>query len=84
MRIKDFSFALHKHGDEYTELQISDMDIAGTTKYYGFLSSLGWVIMKWNTTTNAFTYASGGNSGYSTAWTNRATTTTFATADLVF
>lgn len=50
---------------------ISDMDTAGTTKYYGFLNKNGgWYIMKENTTTNSFSYRKGA-ADYDTGWSDR-------------
>lgn len=52
---------------------ISDLDEAAATKYYGFLTaSGGWYILK--LTSTAARYVKG-DSGYTTAWTDRATQT---------
>jgi hypothetical protein len=52
----------------------SDIDEAGSTKYYGFLSSDGrWYVMR-NVSDTTFRYASG-DSDYADSWTNRASLT---------
>ena len=52
--------------------QISDGDDTGAVKYYGFLQTNGtWYIMKNDTGSNSYRYAKG-DSGYTTAWTDRA------------
>ncbi len=70
MLIKDIGRKLHKYGDEYVEFYIANMDTAGTTRYYGWIGNDGyWLIMKWDTTTNIFTYASGQAIGtYTVNW----------------
>lgn len=89
MRIKDISRTLHKQGDDYAELYISNMDATGATKYYGYIANDGyWVIMEWDTTTNIFLYAYGQEiATYSVNWDAAGLyigTLTFKTADEVF
>jgi hypothetical protein len=62
LRIKDNRFVLHKNGDDYAELMITDMSVSGSTKYYGYTGpDNAWVVMRWNTSTNHFDYATGIN-----------------------
>jgi hypothetical protein len=89
MRIKDIARTLHKQGDDYVELYISNMDVSGTSKYYGYVTNAGyWVIMEWNTTTNVFLYAYGQEmTSYSVNWNVAGAyvgALTFKTADEVF
>lgn len=50
----------------------SDIDIAADTKYYGFIDKDGnWYIIKEVTTAGTFRFVKG-SSGYTTAWTARA------------
>ena len=50
----------------------SDLDEAGTTKYYGFVErGSSWKIIRFNTTVEELRYVRG-SSNYPTAWTNRA------------
>lgn len=59
--------ALHQY-------HVSDVDDAGTTKYYGFLRANGyWYILQENTTASPKTYRYAvGTLDYTTAWTGRA------------
>lgn len=55
--------------------QIADGDEVTTTKYYGFTEKDGgWYILKNDTTANSYRYSKG-SSGYSTAWSGRASLT---------
>lgn len=55
--------------DPLAKYKISDLDEAGSTKYYGNLDKDGnWYIL--SLTTTAARYVKG-TSGYTTAWTNR-------------
>jgi len=52
--------------------KISDIDDSGSTSYYGYVTSGGdWYILEEDSTNDVYRYAKG-DSGYSTAWTNRA------------
>ena len=80
MDLRDHAFKYHKIGDADVIFQPAHEDhTSATIQYYGFLSrdiNGAWVIMKCDMTTTvyAWTYCIG-TSGYSTAWTNRATNT---------
>lgn len=68
----DSSNRLKVTSSAFDNYNISDMDIASDTKYYGFEDVDGnWYIQREITSTGAYRYASG-SSDYSTAWTNRA------------
>ncbi len=55
--------------------QPSDKDEASTAKYYGFVDgNANWYIMKWDTSADTFRYVFG-TTGYTTAWSNRASET---------
>lgn len=50
---------------------VSEVDTAGNVKYYGFLDPNGvWIIMREDTSTGTFRYATGG-SGYAANWAGR-------------
>lgn len=52
--------------------RISDQDANYDPKYYGFVAADGaWYILKENSTAQTYRYAAG-QSGYTTAWANRA------------
>lgn len=52
-----------------TDYRISDLDAAGATKYYGFLSIGGsWMILKLTATEGRYCK---GSSDYATNWTGR-------------
>jgi len=63
-----------KIGDKYS---ICNKDDDATPNYYGFeASDSSWIIMKWTVSAGADVFAyDSGTSGYSTAWTNRASGT---------
>lgn len=58
---------------QLTNYKVSDVDDAGTTKYYGFLRANGyWYILQENTAVAPKTYRyTSGLSGYTTSWTGR-------------
>ncbi len=81
LQIKDTNFLFHKRGGHEELFQLSDMDTAGATKYYGYLSGEGtWIIIQENTTTETYRYVGGTSAAdYKTAitgyWATRATLT---------
>ena len=89
MRIKDTLRVLHKHGDEYAELYVSNFDQTGATQYYGYVGHGGnWVIQRWDTATNILLYAYGQDmTAYAANWDVAGAyigALTFKTADEVF
>jgi hypothetical protein len=66
---EDLNIELGKPTDAYA---ISNIEDAGTYKYFGFEDKDGgWYIMRKTVATNIFLYVKG-TSAYSTGWTNRA------------
>lgn len=54
---------------------LSDFEMDATTSYFGYEDSSGnWYIKEWTRSTDSFQFVKGA-SGYSTAWTNRASQT---------
>lgn len=61
--------------DARTGYAISNKEATATYKYFGYENADGaWYILRKTIATNDFLYAAGA-SGYSTAWTNRASQT---------
>jgi len=70
MQIKDWYQSFHSVGGEDANFQISDIDEAADTKYYGYIAPNGWLIMKEVTSAGTFRYIFG-QAGYAAAWTGR-------------
>jgi|MudIll2142460700_1097286.scaffolds.fasta_scaffold05221_7 hypothetical protein len=67
---------------QYPEYHISDIDESGATKYYGYVTGKGqWYIMQ--VTSTAVRYAKG-DTGYTTNWTNRASSVSYDYFNTVF
>ena len=79
--IKEQLEKMNEETDILKQYQATDVDDAGTIKYYGFVKTNGdWLIMKEDTTAKTYRYAVGDKlwkrtkeeKGYKVAWTNRA------------
>lgn len=72
LQLKDYIFRRHKKGDHVAIYEISDQDVAATTKYYGYLTTEGgWIIQAFDTTTGQYRYCAG-ESLYEANWIARA------------
>jgi uridine phosphorylase len=61
--------------DATAKYKLSDYDISSELMYFGYIASdNNWYIAQFNKTNCTMRYAKG-ESGYTTAWTNRATQT---------
>jgi hypothetical protein len=74
MEITDVKYIRHKSGEPTTTYQLSDMDMAASTHYYGYINNEGgWLIMSEleSAGVTAYKYCVGW-SNYDAAWTARA------------
>lgn len=70
-------------GSSSTVWGLNDKEDTGTYVYYGFSAADGsWKLLRKTSATNVFRYSTGA-SGYSAAWTNRASQT-YDTYDVTF
>lgn len=74
---KDYLYANHKRGDHDVVYEISDQDVSGTTKYYGFVNNTGgWIIQAWDTAASPQTFRyKAGTSDYAANFVLRASLT---------